>query len=123
MADPLEALARLDQLARELDKVSRTLAGVERELEPVEAQYVAATEEHLLTLHRAALAEGIRLPREEVTTALAREAMPERVRVEYDHLMALRRRGERRLSGLKAAVDAQRSILSALKAELEAVEG
>lgn len=120
MADPLEALNRLDALARELDAVSRSLAEVEKKLEPAEALHDDFAEEFLVHLHEEALANNQRLPRQEVCDALARRQMPTEIRKEYDHLLALRRRGERRLSALKSSVDAQRSILSALKTELEA---
>lgn len=113
-------LAELDRLARELDNVSKALVKTEQLLEPVEEEYGAAIEAKLVALHDAALKDGSRVPRQEIVVAMARAEMPEQLRKNFDHLVALRRRGERRLSGLKATVDAQRSILSALKAELEA---
>jgi hypothetical protein len=46
--------------------------------------------------------------------------MPQESRQELMRLQAARKRAEKRISSLKAAADAQRSILSALKTELEA---
>ena len=54
---------------------------------------------------------------------LAHKAMDPGVLGRYIGLLNSRKRLEKRIGALKSAVDAQRSILSALKSELEAGGG
>lgn len=121
MATPAEAIARLDSLARELDDMSGTLAQVERALEPVQCEYedfIAAFEVGLY--ERSVSEDGFKLPAEALRVKLAQRAMPTELYGKYRALTHSRERIVKRLGHLKTGVDAQRSILSALKAEAEA---
>lgn len=120
MSTPAEVMATLDQLAREVEQRSSQLAQVERELGPIEDAYDDFVEAFVAGMFEES---DKRLPGEDVRTALAHQ----RMRVEnptllgrYRELSRSRKRLEKRIGSLKAAVDAQRSILSALKVELEA---
>jgi hypothetical protein len=119
----MDASLSLMASARELDDLSKTLSGVERELEPLENElsmwiedfHAACWEKHVL--------EEAKLPSSEIRVALAHKAFD---REKYTRVLALtaaRNRGKRRISDLKGVVDAQRSIVSALKTETEAASG
>lgn len=122
--DPVQVIADLNLSALELDSLSKDLAGVERSLEPLTAEY----EQHLgdfeagLWVQYVEGAEGkMSLPGSEATRErMARRQMPTEFVGRYSALMASRKRLERRIASLKASVDAKRSVLSALKAEIEA---
>lgn len=120
-AEPHAVMAKLDQLAAELDNRSSELANVERKLGPVEDEYDDFYEAFVAGMFEGE--DGKRLPGEDVRRALCHQ----RLRVEkpellgrYRDLNRSRKRLEKRLGSVKSAVDAQRSVLSALKAELEA---
>ena len=122
MTTPLEAMDRLSALADELDLRSNQLAEVERSLEPAEREYSAfvdAYEVGLWTRHENG--DMAKLPSEALRLKLARAAMPPEMLGTYEGLLASRKRLEKRIAALKPQVDAQRSILSALKMEMEAV--
>lgn len=119
MTDPGSVLAELDQRAAELDQLSRDFADVERKLEPVTEEYeafMAAYEEGLWERHL----EGEKFPPEALRTRMGHRAMSADLLGRYTQLNASRRRMEKRISTLKAIVEAKRSILSALKVEMEA---
>lgn len=120
MSDPIECMARLDGIAQELDTLSKSLADVERRLEPVEREYtdfIGDFEAGMFDRYEAG--EG-KWPGEETRERLARRTMPDVLKREYDRLHAARRRMEKRIGSLGKAADAQRSVLSALKVEMEA---
>ena len=120
MSDPVSVMGRLDQLAAELDELSRNLAEVERRLVPTEAEYeefMASFEEGLWQKH---VQDGEKLPPEKLRERMAHRAMPAELLGRYTALVSQRRRIRDRVGSVKAVVDAQRSILSALKAELDA---
>ena len=64
--------------------------------------------------------DGAKLPSEEIRLRLARKDMPPKLLGEYTDLKAQRKRLENRIRDIKTQVEAQRSILSALKTEAEA---
>jgi hypothetical protein len=122
MTDPLVVLQSLDEHAQELDMLSKRLGHVETELEPITLEYEAfmgSYEEGLWEQHVA----GAKLPSEAIRTRMAHRAMGADLLGAYMHLISERRRIEKRIQALKAIIDAKRSILSALKLELEAGGG
>ena len=121
-ATPAGAMSTLDAIAREMDLRSSQLAEVERRLEPVEIEYeafVAAHEIGLWRRHESGELDG-RWPSEQLRLRLALADMPPELLGRHTGLVNLRKRLEKRIGALKAAADAQRSILSALKVEAEA---
>lgn len=127
MSDPIEVRAKLEEYAQELDLRSRELANVERTLGGdgnivgVEAQHEAWLDDFEVGLWTIHIEEGAKLPGVEMRGRLARKQMPPELLGKYTTLIAQRKRLEKRIGSLKTMVDAQRSILSALKSELEAV--
>ena len=121
MTTPIEAMDKLDQLAIELDQRSRELAQVERDLEPVEAQHEAFCAAHEIGLWKAHEDGGLKKwPSEGLRERMAHQDMPPELWGRWLALVASRKRLERRIGALKVSVDAQRSILSALRTEMEA---
>lgn len=122
MSTPTEAMDRLEQLAEELDQRSLELADVERRLEPTELAYQAFVDEFevgLWTKHEDS--EGkTKLPSEAMRLKLAHKEMDPSLLGRYAGLLHSRKRLEKRIAALKVQVDAQRSILSALKTEMQA---
>lgn len=125
MSTPVEAMDKLDQLASELDLRSRELAGVERALEPAEVSYQSFVDDFEVGLWKEYEDSEYKtkLPPEPMRLKLAHKAMDPAVLGRYVGLVNSRKRLEKRIGALKTAVDAQRSILSALKSELEAGGG
>jgi hypothetical protein len=119
---PLEAMDKLSMLADELDQRSRELADTERRLEPVEISYQAAVDEFEVGLWTQYEDSEFKtkLPSEAMRLKLAHKQMDPALLGRYVGLVNSRKRLEKRIGALKAAVDAQRSILSALKYEMEA---
>lgn len=120
MTDPITVMGDLEAHALELDKLSKELAQVERDLEPVTREYeefMGAYEEGLWHQH---MDLGAKFPAEALRTRMGHRAMAPELLGSYMGLLGSRRRLEKRVSTLKSVVDAKRSILSALKVELEA---
>lgn len=121
MTTPSEAMGKLDGLAYELGTLSDNLASVDRVLEPVREEYQAFVDTHDIGLYERSISEdGYKLPSAEMRQKLANRAMPVELYGRYIALTHSRERIVKRISDLKVQVDAQRSILSALKAEMEA---
>ena len=120
MTSPAEAMAKLDSYASELDELSKALAETERKLEPAEESY----EEWLGDYEAAAWNESLmgdqKFPPEKLRLRMAHLAMPREILSAYTTGTAKRKRLEKRIGAVKALVDAQRSILSALKEEMAA---
>jgi chromosome segregation ATPase len=93
-AEAIDARARLSVLAQELGARSGDLAHVSRELEATDEAYRAYVDEY--------------------------EAMDPALLGRHKGLCASRDRLKQRIADLKAEIEAQRSILSALKTEMEA---
>lgn len=124
MADPVGVMNELDRLAREIDQRSTDLANCERQLVPVEDAYEQFMENFIAGMFEDQ--DGGRLPGEDVRRALAHKQLRKidaGLLGSHRELTRRRKRLEKRLGSLKTAVDAQRSILSALKTELESVGG
>src|SRR4051794_16885281 len=110
----------LDGIARELDSLSKSLAAVERTLEPAQRVYEDGFADFEAGMFdRYEKGEG-KWPGEETRERLYRRTLPPDTRMALDKLHASRRRMEKRIGALKSASDAQRSVLSALKVEMEA---
>jgi hypothetical protein len=121
MATVAQATGVLDEKARELDDLSKKLGKVELELESAEEAYQKFVDDFELGLWRQHVDHGAKLPpTEKLRLKLAHEAMDPVVLGRYIGLKNRRDRIEKRIKSLGKTVDAQRSILSALKTELEA---
>lgn len=119
--NPADALARLDGHATELDTLSRGLAEVQRQLEPAEKDYQDFVDEFEVGLYLQSEEPGGRkLPSEALRQKLARRDMPAELLGRRDGLIRKRDRMKQRIGDLKAIVEGERSILSALKVEAEA---
>lgn len=116
-----EAMGRLNELAQELDLLSRGLLQVERELEPVAEEYQRFVDDFEIGLYTRSTEENdFKLPSEALRLKLAHRAMPPELYGRHRALLAQRERGMDRIRAVRAQVEAQRSILSALKTEMEA---
>lgn len=121
MSTPQEALGRLEAHAQELDRLSRALAQVQRDLEQTEIEYQRHVDDYELGLYfKSEQEDGPRLPSEALRLKLARRAMDPELLGRRDGLVRKRDRLKQRIADLKAIVESERSILSALKVEMEA---
>lgn len=121
MADVGSVTGLLGQYAEELDRLSKEKAKVEAELERPAAEYDARYDAFVARLWARYEAGEIRsFPGEDVRRALARQEMDPEMLVRRDRLVAARGRKMRRVADLGAIIDAQRSVLSALKLEVDA---
>jgi hypothetical protein len=113
--------SKLDQMAAELDELSKGLAITERKLEPMQTFYEEALDDFEVGCWDEHVKHETKLPPAEMRERLARRTMPDKILSERATLLAKRNRIEKRIKALGTAVDAQRSILSALKTELQAI--
>jgi hypothetical protein len=118
--DVSTCILRLDGIASELDGLSKDLAGVERRLEPLQRAYDDEFADFEAGMFDAWEKGDGKWPGEDTRERLFRRTLPADDRARYDALHASRKRMEKRIGTLKAAADAQRSVLSALKVEMEA---
>ncbi len=119
-ADLGTVLVKLDSYAAELDACSRKLAQTEEELEPFEDNYQEAMDDFESACWERHEKDGDKLPPEHMRQVLARKTMPLEAILVRSALISRRKRLEKRIRTLSDLVDAQRSILSALKSEMEA---
>jgi phosphoenolpyruvate-protein kinase (PTS system EI component) len=110
----------LTEISNELLTLSQALQQVEKRLEPLERSYEEDFADFEAGMFKRYEDGEGKWPGEETRERLYRRTMPQESRQELMRLQAARKRAEKRISSLKAAADAQRSILSALKTELEA---
>jgi len=121
VSTPAEATEKLDRLATEMGQLGDKLARVERDLEPVDAEFVRFVDDHELGLYARSISEdGFKLPSEALRQKLAIQAMPPELYGRRTALVRSRDRLVQRIRTLKVEVEAQRSILSALKEEASA---
>ena len=113
-------MTKLDDLALELDRRSKELAETERTLEPLEAQYEEFVGDWESSLWNESMHGDTKFPPEKLRLRMAHLAMPREILSAYTTGTAKRKRLEKRIGAVKALVDAQRSILSALKEEMAA---
>jgi hypothetical protein len=127
VTDPIAVREKLDQLSNLLDKLSRELGDVERRLtgtedDPgVEMLYERWIDAYEVGLWEKHIHGDEKFPSEAMRLRLARQQMDAALLGQYTTLVARRKRLEKRIGSVKVVIDAQRSILSALKAELEAI--
>lgn len=121
MSDVAESIAKLRECAEELDSLSRALHDTEKRLEPIESEYRTFVDNFEVGLWEKHQDQDAKLPSAALRVKLAEKAMPPELLGGYVGLVMARKRAEKRIAGLKATVDAQRSILSALKVEAEAL--
>jgi phosphoenolpyruvate-protein kinase (PTS system EI component) len=112
--------ATLTDISNELLTLSQALQQVEKRLEPLERSYEEDFADFEAGMFKRYEDGEGKWPGEETRERLYRRTMPQESRQELMRLQAARKRAEKRISSLKAAADAQRSILSALKVEMEA---
>ncbi len=121
MSSVVEVTGKLDTMAHELDELSKGLAMTERKLEPMQTFYEEALDDFVCGCWDEHVKNETKLPPAEMRERLARRTMPERILSERAALLAKRDRLMKRIKALGQQIDAQRSILSALKLEIEAV--
>lgn len=121
MSDVIEAKVKLRDIALELDKRSRELGDTNRALNPVQEAYDEFIRDHKAGLFQEAQEAGGRMPSVDMQEVLALREMPKEFRGKHFELGAKRDRLKQRISDLKSEADAWRSVLSAEKAELEAL--
>ncbi len=115
------AMATLDAYAQELDGLSRSMLKVEQQLEPIEREYQDFVDDYEVGLWQRSEDEpDFKLPPEALRVKLAHRAMAPELLGSRQGLRMQRERGMERIRAVKALVEAQRSILSALKSELDA---
>jgi hypothetical protein len=119
VSDAITCMNRLDAFAVELDTLSKALAETERRLEPLECGYEEFLGEYEIWLVEQAQEKGEKPPAERLRERMALKAMPREILGPYLALSAKRRRMEKRISAIKAGIEAQRSLLSAYKLEVE----
>ena len=130
-AEAVTVMARLDTLAGELDQRSNQLAQVERELNGYKAMgaervkgvgelYEEWLDAFVVGLWDKHVKDDAKMPSEEVRLRMARTQMPPQMLGQYADLMSQRKRLENRIRDIGKQVEAQRSILSALKQSAEA---
>lgn len=115
-----DCIGKLREAAEELDGLSRSLHRTERDLEPTEREYRQFVDDYEVGLWKQHQDEGRKLPSEALRVKLAEQAMDPALLGRYVGLVMARKRAEKRIKDLRSSVDAQRSILSALKVEMEA---
>jgi hypothetical protein len=123
MSDVAAASRTLMVKAEELDNLSKVLTKTEHELGPLEAELTLHEEAFEATCWDDHVQNDVKLPPQKTREALARRSFDE---AKYSRILALRAARtltKRRIGDLKEIVDAQRSIVSALKLELEASQG
>ncbi len=120
-ADLGTVLVKLDSYAAELDSCSRKLAEIEDKLEPLNHVFEEAMDDFEAQLWENHEEFETKLPPEKMREVLARRSIDREIREQRAVLLSRRKRLEKRIRTLSDLVDAQRSILSALKAEMEAV--
>ena len=120
MADPLDARSKLNELAQRLGKLSEALVDVNRALEPVHDEYTQFIDDFETGLWLKHVQEGAKLPPKDLRVQLAHKAMPVELLGRHKGLTNSRERLMKRISDLRVEVEAQRSLLSAWKTEMEA---
>ena len=121
---PQQALQRLDTHAQELGVLSAALLKVSQQLEVADVEYQAFVDNYEVGLYLKSEAEGgPKLPSEAMRLKLARREMAPDLLGARDGLARKRERIKQRIADLKSEIEAERSILSALKSEMEAGGG
>jgi phage shock protein A len=121
ISTPGQAMAKLQQLSNQLGSLATTLAEVNQALEPVEEEYEQFLDDYETGLwFKAQTDDSAKLPPKDMRVRLAHKAMAPELLGSYRGLTNKRDRLRKAISDKKADVDAWRSMLSALKTEMEA---
>lgn len=113
---PQGVMADLDMMSRELNNLAAGMAYVARELEPVEDAYTKHIDEFEVGLYERSINDAdFKLPAEAMRLKLAQRAVDPALYGRYHALVKSRDRMVKRISALKVSIEAQRSLLSALK--------
>lgn len=112
---PGEVMRTLDELARELHGLADAGAKVARQLEPAEDEYTRFMDGYEITLWTEHVEDGRKLPPAPLRIQLAHKAMDPELYGRYFALVKSRDRIVKRIATLKTEIEAQRSLLSALK--------
>jgi hypothetical protein len=123
MTEVRDASLTLMEKARELDDLSKRLGETEHELTPLENELTEWVEAYHVQCWEGYVERDEKLPSEVTRVALAHRSFDREKYKRILVLRGLRNRRKRRISDIKEIVDAQRSIVSALKTEMEATEG
>lgn len=115
-----EATEKLKEIARELDQLSRDLADLERSREPIDREVKDFIRDFELGLYHRSINEGSKMPAERIRDALALQAISPPLYGKWMAMNSSRDRMRQRISDLKSESDSWRSVVSALKVELEA---
>lgn len=118
MTTPMEARSRLDELSSQLGELADLQAECDRQLEPVEKDYIAFIDQFEVGLWVQHV-DGAKLPPADMRTRLAHQKIDPDLLGKYIGLTNKRKRLAERIASLGKQVQAQISILSALKAEME----
>lgn len=119
-AHPTDVMAKLDGFADELNGLSANLAEVQRRLEPVQSEYQEFVDDFEVGLWEAHVNDDAKLPSAAMRLKLAQRAMKPELLGQWVALTKKRDRMMQRIRDLKVEVNAQQSILSALKEEMNA---
>lgn len=111
----IESINALRGVAQEMEALSLALSDVERKLEPVEDEYDAFIRDFETGLWERHVNDDAKFPSARMRLQLAHREMSPELYGRYFALVKSRKRIEKRIAALKAAADAQRSILSAEK--------
>lgn len=115
MTTAQQVMATLDDLSRELNDLADSLASVARQLEPVENEYRVFMDDFEITLWNEHVNDGRKLAPAALRIQLAHKAMDPGLYGRYFALVKSRERIVKRISALKTTIEAQRSLLSAMK--------
>lgn len=118
MTTPVEARVELDRLSRELGDLSTKLAQCSRALAPTQREYDKFIENYEVGLFVKSEVNQTRLPGKEMRLKLARHDMDAELLGRYEGLKMQRDRMVQRIRDIKVEVNAQQSILSALREEM-----
>ncbi len=120
MADAGAVMNRLDGLAQRLDACSKAGAEAEDALDDLAERYERFVDKYETGLWDTHVNDEAKLPSEAMRLKLAHRAMDPELLGAYMKALRRRKKAEKRVSNLKAAVSAQQSLLSALKEEMVA---
>lgn len=112
---PGAVMATLDAMSQELNTLADGLAHVARQLEPVQQEYDDWVADFEIGLWEKHTEQGVKLPAAALRLQMAHRKMPPELYGRYVALVHSRDRMMKRISTLKTSVDAQRSLLSAMK--------
>lgn len=112
---PGRVMATLDAMSQELNTLADGLASVARQLEPVQEEYDQWVADFEIGLWEKHTEQGAKLPAASLRLQMAHRKMPPELYGRFVALTHSRDRMVKRISTLKVSVEAQRSLLSAMK--------